>query len=80
MTDLRESVDGYRRDYNRGWQSSARGGSLDAADSRGEPDAWYDGYMDMAAGRPKWHFATCTDRDHHEACWTTVVDSATVKP
>ena len=51
----------YKNDYNRGWQASKRAGSntLDRADSRGESQAWYDGYHDYAAGRPKWHALTC---------------------
>lgn len=50
----------YRRDYDRGWRSGRRGSGLESADMRGEPVAWYDGYQDAAAGRPKWHIATCT--------------------
>jgi hypothetical protein len=46
----------YRKAYQRGWASSARTGfgALEAADSRGEPSAWYDGYHDFASDRPKW--------------------------
>ncbi len=50
----------YRKHYNRGWRSSAGpGATLDRADGRGEPDAWYDGYFDLAAGRAKYHRWTC---------------------
>lgn len=55
--------EGYDRDaYTRGWRASmyATGSTvLDNADARGEPGAWYDGYFDAAAGREKWHLATC---------------------
>ena len=52
--------------YTRGWIASARPDAstpLDAADRRGEPDEWYDGYLDMAAGREKWHRPLC--KHHH---------------
>lgn len=53
----------YRAAYNRGWKTSERAsdGALDRADSRGEPDAWYDGYLDSATGREKWHIPNCPD-------------------
>lgn len=53
----------YVRHYNRGRQASLRGSELDAADWRGEPDAWYNGYADVAAGRAKWHLPRC--KVHH---------------
>jgi hypothetical protein len=46
-------VSQYKGHYNRGWKSSQRGSGLDNADGRGEPNAWYDGYMDHAVDRPK---------------------------
>jgi hypothetical protein len=50
----------YNGHYRRGWASGNRGvGGLDRADSRREPEAWYDGYYDAAAGREKFHL-----RDH----------------
>lgn len=51
----------YRRDYNRGWRysSTSLDPTLDHGDARGEPDAWYDGYLDAAAGREKWHTFSC---------------------
>lgn len=51
----------YRTAYNRGWKAGLNTGSftLDRADTRGEPDAWYDGYYDQAAGREKWHLPNC---------------------
>lgn len=53
----------YKIDYQRGWTASCRAANstLDRADSRGEPRAWYDGYLDRAAGRPKWHTLHCPD-------------------
>lgn len=59
---VREEKPDYDRDaYNRGWKASAntQGYALDGADARGEPDEWYDGYMDMACGRDKWHYPLC---------------------
>lgn len=51
----------YARDYNRGWKSGTSGasGALDRADARREPEAWYDGYLDAATGREKWHIPNC---------------------
>lgn len=56
----------YRKDYNRGWAVSERAvdGALDAADGRNEPSAWYDGYMDSATGREKWHYLDCDCPEH----------------
>jgi hypothetical protein len=58
---------GYDRDnYNRGWKASAAAAgsfTLDNADGRGEPNAWYDGYYDLATGREKWHLPNC--KNHH---------------
>ena len=55
----------YRKAYNRGWASGQRGiGGLDRADDRGEPEAWYDGYLDAAAGREKWHLLNCSQHDN----------------
>jgi len=56
--------DVYRAAYQRGWLAARRVGALERADDRGEPDAWYDGYLDNAAGREKWHLATCADHDN----------------
>ncbi len=54
--------DTYRRQYVNGWRASARdeGGSLDRADQRNAPHAWYDGYMDRAVNREKYHTLHCT--------------------
>ena len=48
-----------RAAYTRGWGSR----SLDNGDARGEPNEWYDGYMDAAAAREKWHRPLC--QHHH---------------
>jgi hypothetical protein len=56
----------YRRAYNAGWRySQSPTATLDNAN--GKPDAWFDGYLDLAAGREKWHLAHCagTDCDEH---------------
>lgn len=60
----------YRVDYRRGWRASAalRDGALERADIRNEPSAWYDGYFDYAASRPRYHSEGCTDRDTHQHC------------
>jgi hypothetical protein len=54
-----------RASYTRGWKAGHGEGSgyLDRADARREPDAWYDGYEDAAAGREKWHRLNCAA--HH---------------
>lgn len=56
------------RDYRNGWNASARGGSLEAADARGVSDAWYDGYSDHASGHEKHHRLFCTSMTGHDAC------------
>lgn len=42
--------------YERGWRYSAGpcAKGLEHGDAMGAPDAWYLGYLDYAAGRPKW--------------------------
>lgn len=54
-----------RASYSRGWTAGERcgDGCLDRADARGEVDAWYDGYLDSAVGRYKWHRPLCSA--HH---------------
>ena len=47
----------YVKHYRRGRRASSRLGAvapLEAAMSRGEPDAWHHGYTDAAAGDPMW--------------------------
>lgn len=48
----------YVRDYRNGWNVSLCGdeGALERADDRNVSSAWYDGYMDVACGRPKWTY------------------------
>ena len=64
----------YRSAYRRGWAASARAseGALERADDRNEPPAWYDGYLDYAAGRDRYHLQTCQDRDLHLDCHPAV--------
>lgn len=62
------SSDDYAKHYNRGWAAGNRGGDvLDKADSRGEPEAWYDGYHDAAGGRPKWTTKTASSEPDYVA-------------
>ena len=50
----------YRAAYEHGWRYSARPtATLDHGDARGEPQPWYDGYLDRAASRDKWHILNC---------------------
>lgn len=50
----------YRRNYNRGWRySQSPSATLDHLDAKGASDAEYDGYLDYAAGREKWHLLKC---------------------
>ena len=58
----------YRGHYSRGWKASQRGadGTLERADGRGEPNAWYDGYMDHSVGRGKFHALTCPSSEHEQ--------------
>jgi hypothetical protein len=56
----------YKAWYNRGWRASAReNATLERGDAIGAPDAWYDGYLDYAAGREKWHLALCDGCPDH---------------
>lgn len=57
----------YVTQYNLGWQASTRvgrtGQDSDAWSSGCSNYAWDDGYLDQAAGRPKWHITYCRDHD-----------------
>ena len=69
----------YTGHYNRGWKASQGGGAnsaLDRADFRHEPDAWYDGYHDYAADRPKFHSRDCPASDHDQPGCTLVDEAA----
>jgi hypothetical protein len=64
------SPEHYKVAYNKGQSASKRFSSasgmssaLEGADDRGANNAWYDGYMDDAAGREKWHIPNCAA--HH---------------
>lgn len=65
MPEQTKTTEQYRTEYRAGWAYSRRGGSLSRADDRRLTDsnAWMDGYLDYAAGRPMWHLAECTA--HH---------------
>lgn len=59
---VRLEMPDYDRDaYNRGYRSM----NLEGGDARGESSEWYDGYMDSATGREKWHRPLCGDRHHN---------------
>lgn len=62
-----------RGHYQRGWKAGERGAyaatstvsPMERADSRGEPGAWYQGYHDYAADRPKFHSLECPGTGDH---------------
>jgi hypothetical protein len=56
----------YTKNYARGWKAT----SLEAGDRRGEHESWYDGYMDNAAGRDKFHSRDCPKGPlaDHQSC------------
>ena len=60
---VREEMPDYDRNaYNRGFRSY----DLEGGDARNEPSEWYDGFMDNACGREKWHRLLCGDRHHND--------------
>lgn len=65
--DPREAAEWYVTQYNLGWQASTRvgrtGQGSEAWGSGTTNYAWDDGYLDQAAGRPKWHLTYCRDHD-----------------
>ncbi len=71
----------YTKHYNRGWGSSERAtrstgygdSPLERADDRKEPEAWYDGYLDHAGDRPKYHTRDCPSQDHGRGADCTLV-------
>ena len=63
----RQDTPEYRKAYNRGWRYSHRDtASLEHGDFNGEPNAWYDGYLDYATAREKWHTLRCDQPEHAE--------------
>ena len=52
----------YIEEYNRGWAAARREVSAEF-DTGTSSAAFDDGYLDRAAGRPKWHLTYCTDHD-----------------
>lgn len=58
----------YKRWYTKGWRYSGSDSdsvSLEHGDAMNAPDAWYDGYLDYAAGREKWHLPFCRGCPEH---------------
>jgi hypothetical protein len=50
----------YKHWYAKGWRYSVSPtATLDHLDAIRAPDAMYDGYLDRAAGREKWHLPNC---------------------
>jgi len=69
MPKQRIDTPNYRKSYNAGWRySQSASANLDYADRTGKSsdDAWMDGYLDLAAGREKWHRLNCAD---HDSCY-----------
>lgn len=58
-----KTVKWYIAEYNNGWQAAKQSFSA-AWDSGQTSAAWDDGYLDQAAGRPKWHLTYCIDHDN----------------
>ncbi len=60
----------YKKDYRRGWRSSA--GPGDTLDNHNlESPAWFDGYFDYSAGRTQLHSMNCENYDAmtgHDHC------------
>jgi hypothetical protein len=64
MAAIRQDTPEYRKAYEAGWRYSQRStATLDHGDAMGFSEAWYDGYLDLAAGREKWHRLHCPDHD-----------------
>jgi hypothetical protein len=60
------ALERYRHWYNRGWRYALTPtATLEHGDNINAPGAWYDGYLDQAAGRDKWHLATCAGCPEH---------------
>lgn len=59
----------YRRQYDAGWRySGSETATLDHGDAINAPDPWYDGYLDLATGRDKWHYFYCTAHYNAGGC------------
>jgi hypothetical protein len=64
----RTLTDEYKHWYHAGWRySQSPSASLDYGDRSGKPAAWFDGYFDLAAGRPKW--STPVERAKYGPGW-----------
>jgi hypothetical protein len=72
----------YNGHYSRGWRASQNPGSgygpspLERADDRNEPRAWYDGYLDYATGRPKFHSRDCRAPEHDAGSCTLAAEAS----
>lgn len=53
-----EALAWYRDEYEKGWRAASRSSEFPSG-----THAFDDGYLDRAAGRPKWHLAHCLDHD-----------------
>lgn len=62
--DYDERLAWYKAQYEAGWKAARRGTDSAAWNSGMTNHAWDDGYLDGAAGRPKWHLAFCKDHDN----------------
>lgn len=51
--------DKYKERYNKGWAISNRDANLESLDRSGAGEEAYDGYLDNASGREKWHMYHC---------------------
>lgn len=64
--DNREARDWYVSEYNAGW-AAARRGTDDGPFQRGISSMAYDdGYLDLVAGRMKWHLTYCANHDNND--------------
>lgn len=74
----------YKAQYEAGWKASQRvgrtGGVCQQWDDGSSSHAFDDGYLDQAAGRPKWHLTWCLDHDTCEEGWTAVTSSSPALP
>jgi hypothetical protein len=57
-----QAIAWYIAEYNRGWEGARRENCREWQDGSGS-HAFDDGYLDRAAGRPKWHLAHCANHD-----------------
>lgn len=58
-----QTLEWYIKEYNRGWAAGRSSGVNREWDSGMSSHSFDDGYLDAAAGRPKWHLTHCADHD-----------------